>query len=214
MFLSKTKNKNSIITNGVNIKRINTLSRSVLKNEGGDFKIVSVGRLIKLKNHETQIKAFRKLEINGSRLIIIGEGPEKTFLTDMIKTLGLDGYVKLTGLLKKKKLYEYLIGADLFISTSKIEGLPYSVLEAMACRCAIVLSDIAPHREIAKSCGSITLVSPENFEGFAEAIAKIQSLNDNERLILGEQCRTTVKDKYTLKNFLANYNHIYQNVLK
>ena len=212
-FLSLVQNKNCIITNGVNIKRIKTLKPSIPKRQNeADFKIVSVGRLIKLKNHETLINAFKKIYNNGSRLVIIGEGRERDFLTDRIKALGLAGYVELTGLLEKKKLYEYLIDADLFISTSKIEGLPYSVLEAMACRCPVVLSDIAPHREIAKTCGGVTLVSPDDIEGFAEAITKIRNLTENERLIIGENCRTTVNYKYSLKNFLKSYNHIYQNL--
>jgi glycosyltransferase involved in cell wall biosynthesis len=96
-----------------------------------------------------------------------------------------------------------------FISTAKIEGLPYSVLEAMACRCPVVLSDIPSHREISNGSDFIRLVSSENIDGFAEAIKEIRNLSPSERDIIGGKCRRLVERVFSLERFLRSYDEIY-----
>jgi glycosyltransferase involved in cell wall biosynthesis len=207
--------KIGVITNGVNLDRIKTFTQSIsVHKESNEFTIVSVGRLIKLKNHITQVKTIEKICNEDLKLVIIGDGPEKDELIKLINKLGLEKKVHMTGLISKEKLYEYLINADVFISTSTIEGMPYSVLEAMACGCPIVLSDIAPHREIARHCDSITLISPYDFRKFAHTINELINMNDIDRLAFGNRCRILVGNRYSIGEFLDNYNQLYLNLVE
>lgn len=92
--------------------------------------IVSVGRLIKQKNHELLIKAFSNLNRVEYTLEIYGEGPLHSQLLELISNLGLIGRVFLKGF--SNDICNSIIDASLFVMSSDCEGLPNSLVEAMA----------------------------------------------------------------------------------
>lgn len=97
--------------------------------------------------------------------------------------------VQLTGLIARENVYEHLSSADVFVFASRGEGLPVAVLEAMACRCPVVLSDIPPHREVAAGSDFIPLVAPDDVAGFAREIGRLRELSARERMEIGVECR-------------------------
>ena len=105
------------------------------------FKICSAGRLHSDKDFETLIKAFALYRKEGGRgeLDIFGDGIKRGELEEMTKSLGADGAVRFMGF--TKNLQEKLCGYDLFVFSSRSEGMPNALLEAMAVGLPCISSD-------------------------------------------------------------------------
>jgi glycosyltransferase involved in cell wall biosynthesis len=102
--------------------------------------IISVGRLVKQKNFSDLILCVAKVKTQiAIRAIIIGDGPEKQSLQNLIDTLGLSDEVKLVGYLKNP--FPYISNSQLFVLSSKWEGFPNVLVESLACGCPIVSTD-------------------------------------------------------------------------
>ena len=93
------------------------------------LKILSIGRLTKQKDHITLLKAAGHINPNlNPEILIIGKGNEYYNLKNYIKKNNLKNIIKLLGY--KKQPYPYIQKADIFVLTSKYEGLPNVLLEA------------------------------------------------------------------------------------
>lgn len=200
------------IQNGVSLKIIDSIliNEQVQKKEDNSFIILSIGRLIDIKNPMCLLKAFENCGIKNSKLIFIGDGNLKDSLVGASK--GCKN-IEFTGLIKRNKVYKFLQKADLFISTSKGEGLPLSVLEAMASSCPVILSDIPPHREIAADVDFVTLVNPNDVDGYSKEILKFSKMLPERRKELGERCRKLVEKYFSLDIMLRKYEELYNEVL-
>ena len=101
---------------------------------------VAAGRLSKQKDFPTLIRAFDSLrKTMRARLIIMGEGEERPQLEKMIARLGLTDHVALPGYLSNP--YSVMSRGAAFVLSSRWEGLPTVLIEAMACGCPIVATD-------------------------------------------------------------------------
>lgn len=100
-----------------------------------------VGELSTRKNQSFLIRAFDRLKRQGLpvRLMLVGEGGEREALEAEIASRGLDGTVWLLG--NREPVLPYLGITDLYVSASRIEGLPFNIMEAMACGLPILASD-------------------------------------------------------------------------
>jgi glycosyltransferase involved in cell wall biosynthesis len=105
------------------------------------FVILAVGRLHAVKDHAFLIRACRQLKATGTNCLclIAGEGQERTNLEQLIKDLDLEAEVELLGNLSHRQLDSYYALADLVVLTSRSEGIPLVLMEAMA-RSKIVLA--------------------------------------------------------------------------
>jgi glycosyltransferase involved in cell wall biosynthesis len=101
----------------------------IKKNE---FRIVSIGRLHKIKNYADMVKIIYELRNRNinAYLDIFGDGQEKNNIIKFCDSLGLSDYVVLRG--NTNNVYNELINHDVFIMTSVQEGFPNSLSEAMA----------------------------------------------------------------------------------
>jgi glycosyltransferase involved in cell wall biosynthesis len=122
--------------------------------------------------------------------------------------------VQLTGLIARENVYEHLSSADVFVFASRGEGLPVAVLEAMACRCPVVLSDIPPHREVAAGADFIPLVAPDDASGFAREIRRLRGLSARQRAAIGEECRRIAERRFSLGAMHRAYEEVYAEVLR
>jgi glycosyltransferase involved in cell wall biosynthesis len=136
--------------------------------------VLYVGRLLEVQK---RLKAFlealacvrQKQKIVG---ILCGEGPQRNELEGLRHELGLDGDVHFTGHLPSAQVWALMKKASVFVSLSAFEGCPNTVMEAMACGCPLVLSDIPAHREILdESCA--LFVEPSNIQHAADAIMQV-----------------------------------------
>ncbi len=200
----------SVIENGADIGRVDQALRNSLdSSKDSCFTIIVIGRLIELKNVITIVRAFSECNDHSNRVVFVGEGPLRQALTSESERLGIAERVEVTGLIPREQVYEYMKTANLFISASRVEGLPIAVLEAMACRCPVVLSDIPPHREIAEDTDFIRLIQPDNIPGFVHAIGQFQAMSQAERMDVGEKCRRLVERRFSLTAMLSKYEELY-----
>lgn len=201
----------SVVQNAVDLARIDRVASVEPPAQPAHFAIATVG-LIEMKNPLTVLAAFRACDARGSRLVFIGEGNLRPTLAREVEGAGLQGAVEMTGMIERDQVFERFLGADLFVSASWGEGLPVAVLEAMACYCPVVLSDIAPHREIAEGVGFIPLVEPGDTPGFAREIRKFREMSVSEREAIGRKCRTLIEERFGLPTMHAAYAGVYAQV--
>jgi len=189
-----------IIPNGVDLKRIDKILEKKDKHarENDYFTILSIGRLIDVKNPICLLKAFKNCNIKNSKLIFIGDGYLKKILGKTIKD---QKNIKFTGLIKRDVVYEHLREADLYVSSSKIEGLPVAALE------------IPPHREITADVDFIRLVNPNDIEGYSKEILEVSKMLPEKRRELGEKCRKLVEKYFSLDIMLKKYEELYSELL-
>ena len=99
--------------------------------------ILGAGRLARVKDFPTLLRAFRQVSRNRDvRLIILGEGSWQSRLEKMLYKLGLQDKVSLPGWVSNP--YAFMSRASLFVLSSKYEGLPGVLIQAMACGCPCV----------------------------------------------------------------------------
>ncbi|MCX7549511.1 glycosyltransferase family 4 protein [Xanthomarina sp. F2636L] len=101
--------------------------------------ILNVGRLIELKNQDLLIRAFSNIENTGWKVILVGDGNKYEDYKELISSLGLKTQIILTGNIKD--VSEYFNKAKIFAFTSKHEGFPNVILEAMSYGLACVSTD-------------------------------------------------------------------------
>ena len=102
--------------------------------------IVAAGRLDPQKDFPTLLRAFARLRRQQeTRLVILGEGPERPHLEAMVRELGLEDVVALPGFLMNP--YAHFARSALFVLSSRWEGLPTVLIEALACGAPAVATD-------------------------------------------------------------------------
>ena len=162
--------------------------------------MVSVGGLLARKDHHTSIRGWKESGQNIS-FIILGEGPERENLHSESK-----GHSGLMMPGQVRNVRDYLQAADFFVSSSLGEGLPNTVLEAMACGLPVILSDIPPHRECLEGLDEHWLFPP----GDAEALAQeIQHLIENLDVDLQKKMRLQ-GEAFSAEKMSETYQEIYR----
>jgi glycosyltransferase EpsD len=99
-----------------------------------------VGELSNRKNQAFLIDAMKRIKEKELpvKLLLVGEGGERANLEEQIKQLGLSEVIFMLG--NREPVLPYLAITDLYVSASRIEGLPFNIMEAMACGLPILAS--------------------------------------------------------------------------
>jgi glycosyltransferase involved in cell wall biosynthesis len=132
----------SVVPNPVDLERIRTLAGAAPGDLGphGLPLIVHVARFTYAKDHETLLRAFALVrEARPSALVLVGSGEDEARVRELCACLGLDRDVIFTGFTKNP--YQYLARATLSVLSSRFEGLPNALIEAMALGIPIVSTD-------------------------------------------------------------------------
>jgi glycosyltransferase involved in cell wall biosynthesis len=162
----------------------------------------SVGRLVSLKRFEQLIKAFNKSGIEG-HLIIIGDGPEKEFLLDLINQLGASAKVHLLG--QRDDIEKLLPLIDLFALWSETEGLSCSVAEAMSCGLPSVVSDVGGNHELISDGQTGYLVDATDLDALTKRLVLLAS-NVNLRKQLGSAAHQQIVRKFSIDTMTDAYS--------
>jgi glycosyltransferase involved in cell wall biosynthesis len=168
--------------------------------------ILSVGRLVPKKGYETLLRAARILRDRGLafRLEIVGEGSERKRLLALIRELGLEDAVRLSGMLLLDEVRERYGQARCKVLASRItdqgdrDGIPNTLAEAMACGVPVVASDLPSIRELIPDPRCGLLVPPEDPHALAGALEEILT-NDELHRALSRAGRQRVVEHFSAR---------------
>jgi|SRR5699024_8758018 len=211
MLLDNLNYKIKYIRNGVDLERFNNLNKTEIRSRLGldsSFKVfISVGHLSSRKDPVTIIKAFKKANLKNSILLFLGDGNDRdACLAEISDTSN----IKLIG--EVSNVHEYLGASDCFISASQAEGLPNTVMEAMACSLPCILSDIPPHQEIQKLNPSSSLIfSTKSVDELTDNLIKFEMMDAIE---MGKAAKNIVEQHLNAEIMSNNYQEKYLELLE
>lgn len=153
--------------------------------------IVAIGRLVAQKGFDVLVRAFARAAPPAWRLAILGEGSERTAIETLARRLGVADRVVLPG--QVDDVRERLRDAGMFASSSRFEGFPNALLEAMAEGVPIVATHCASGpREILRDVPEAILVVPDDVDALARAIA-VMIADDARRDACGRSARAAAQ---------------------
>jgi glycosyltransferase involved in cell wall biosynthesis len=200
-----------VVQNAADLDRVERAITGVTRTQDDStFKVVSVGRLEKVKDPLALLAGFREISDERSRLAFVGAGSLETELAGEIQASRLQDRVEMTRLIPRDDVFVRCAHADLFVSSSRGEGLPVAVMEAMATGCPVVLSDIPPHRELAEGVDFIPFVRQGDSDGFAREIDRFRSMSPEARRAIGVKCQDLVRARFGLAAMHAGYEKVYR----
>ena len=175
--------------------------------------IVTVGRLVSLKGHGQLISAALTVveKYDNARFIIVGEGPLAKELNQKIESCGLSKHVTLAG--PSDDVPSFLRAADIYVSTSHYEGMPLSVLEAMAWCVPVIASDVPGNNDVVEHNISGLLYQLGDTEALAEAINNVidSPVSAGKRAI---HARKLVQKNYSSEITANAYGALYAEALE
>lgn len=172
--------------------------------------LVSVGRLATPKDFSTLITALGLLPRGEARLVVLGDGPLRPALEREIDECGLREHVDLVG--EVRDVTPHLRSADVFVLASRSEGMPMSVLEAMAAGLPVVASDVGGVHEVVDDGTTGFLVPPGDAPVLAERLGRL--VRDGAlRAAAGAAARRRVEEGFALPGWRARHVELYESLL-
>ncbi|MBN2062871.1 MAG: glycosyltransferase [Deltaproteobacteria bacterium] len=213
--------KITVIYNGVEISRFQSVEQTLrecyrreLRITGNDCVIGFVGRFDSVKNLDGLIHAFSLLppnHRNNSKLLLIGDGSEYEAIKKVVQASGLETNVILPGM--KRDVPKFLSVMDIYVQPSKFEGVPNSVLEAMASGLPVIATDVGGLREIIHDGESGILLEPGQDEALSLAISKLIT-HPEKRRQLGNNAQNRVTELFSIDKMVSDYEIMYKRILQ
>ena len=192
-----------LIPNRVNLELFNhniSNDSSIRKNHGigeSNLLITTIGRYVYHKGYEYLIKAFPTVlqECPNCFLLIIGEGELEEKYKSLIDDNKLNERVKLIGWMPQDKLRQFLKCTDIYVQPSMSEGMPRTILEAMAMKLPVIASRVGGIPGIIQHKKNGILIEPGSIEEIAKSIIYLAK-NKNDRERLAENAYLEIENKY------------------
>ncbi len=175
--------------------------------------IGAAGRLTKVKGFDILIESAKILVESGrnTKVLIAGEGPEQDSLQSQIRETGLEDRIQLLGL--QEDMSALYSACDVFVLSSRREGSPGVVLEAMASQRPVVATAVGGVPEIIEDGRSGILVPSGRADSLAGAVARL--IDDKTvRRQIAERGRQRVVERFDLDQITARYEELYSGVLQ
>ena len=178
---------------------------------GGLAELISVGRLRAPKDFITLARALARLQPGSFRASLVGDGPDRSTIEAELARLGLTDAVVLLG--DRSDVPELLARAELFVCSSRSEGMPVSILEAMAVGLPVVASRVGGVSEIVDDGRTGFLVAPGVVAALADALARL--IDDRAlREQMGRAGRQAALERYDLPQFRQAHIDLYGRLLE
>ncbi|MGK2945897.1 MAG: glycosyltransferase, partial [Desulfuromonadales bacterium] len=188
------------------------LRKEILQDQTDSFWFGTLGRLSAVKNQEGMIQAFANVfaEEPRVRLLIAGLGELEGQLKKLTKELGVSEHVHFLGF--RRDVPQILNALDVFLLPSLREGLPLSLLEAMAAGRPVIASRVGGIPEIFDATEMGCLVEPASVDDLTAAMLSLARASDEERKRLGANARTRALTAFSARQMIAGYENVYADV--
>ena len=196
-----------VIHNAIPINQISKI-------EPNQFQLVSISRLTFYKNVQVAIRSLhivKKLFPKVS-LIIIGAGPYRKNLEQLVKELNLQENVFFKGHVSEKEKKEFLAKSHALVFPSKFEGFGMVILEAFEYYKPVLVSRLRPQSDIVEDKKMGLVLSPDDESEWAEAIIHIFNQPDLAAK-MGENGRIALEKKYNLEIMTKSILQMYKDVI-
>jgi L-malate glycosyltransferase len=174
--------------------------------------MIQVGRLDPLKDHATALRTLEEVRRRhpDARLVLVGEGPERGRIEELVARHQLAPHVRLLGL--RSDVARLLSAADLFLLTSVSEGIPLAVIEAMAAGLPVVATRVGGVEEVVQDGATGLLAPSANPAALAEHVLQIAASPDLGRQ-LGQRGRVRAGAVFSEARMVAHYLQLYRQML-
>jgi glycosyltransferase involved in cell wall biosynthesis len=184
-----------VIPNGVDLKTFAPGHRSTRH----PLSLLFVGRLHMQKGLDVLLQALAMLPPHlrdVSRLVLVGDGPEKASLQRLAAQLGLLRMVEFRGWVDRKDIAAIYATADIFVFPSREEGMPNAVLEAMASGLPIIATRISGSEELVVTGKNGILAEVEDVPALAAALGQLMT-DATLRDRMGRASRERIEERYS-----------------
>ncbi|MCZ6766680.1 MAG: glycosyltransferase family 4 protein [bacterium] len=168
-----------------------------------------IGGLTRRKGLDVLIDALAKLS-DRAVVIVAGDGEEKTRLEKAAETLS-EASVRFVGSLSRREVGNLLCAVDALVVPSFMEGLPYVILEAMACSLPVIATDVNGIPEAVDAGRTGLLVPAGDADAMRDALEHFLS-NASERLEMGRQGRLRFERLFTLERHVDTMQRNYEDL--
>jgi len=206
-----------VIPNGINPEpyRAATVLREKVRRDLGladdEVAIIQVARLDPLKDHDTAIAAVERIAQPRVRLLIVGDGPEEGRLQQRVSQSPFPERYAFLGY--RQDIPDLLAAADVFLLSSISEGLPVTVLEAMAAALPVVATCVGDLSDVVEHGVTGFLVPPRDPGQLAEALERL-CVSSELRRQFGRAGRDRLLAHFTEEKMHAAYRTIIEQVLR
>jgi glycosyltransferase involved in cell wall biosynthesis len=177
--------------------------------------VISLRSLTPLYDLETLVKAAPEVlkKIPTARIVIVGDGEQRSYLEDLAASLGVEGGIIFTGAITAAEMPQYLATADVYVSTSLSDaGLAASTAEAMASELPVVITDFGDNNLWVQEDKGGFLVPLKSPDKLAEKI--ICLLKDKDiRIKFGKFNRRVINEKNDYYNEMEKVENFYQTLI-
>lgn len=195
----------AVIENGIDLRGFLSIQRAPRKN---NLTLGTIGRLDPIKGHDILLKAFADLHKSHPdlRLRILGDGLLHQPLVNLAKDLFISDHVHFDGF--SRDTPAFLAGLDLYVISSLSEGLPLSLLEAMAAGLPIVATAVGGIPKIISQAACGWLCSPGDPQALAKTLR--QAIADPHFNEMGAKSRHAVAECFGIEKMANRYETLYQ----
>ena len=200
------------IANGIDVEPFERALPSPALNFDGNKVIGMVARLDLQKGFEYLLRAAHQLcgTFPALKVVIAGEGPDRQAIENMIQRFGLQSSVILAG--HHSDMPGIYAAIDIFVLPSLNEGLPMTILEAMAASKPVIATRVGAIPSVIKEGETGLLVDPGDADGLRDALARLLSDSDLCQC-LGAAGHDWVRRNYTSEAMAMKYRQMYGEVL-
>lgn len=177
-----------------------------------DFVVGFVGRIDPVKDIKTLIDAVYLVRptIKNIKIVIIGEGSEKKILEDYVMNKGMGDCVIFTG--QRDDIPAFLNMMDIYAQSSLYEGMSNTIIEAMACRCAVIATNAGGNPELIKHGIDGILFQPRNADELSGYIQQLYK-DSIKRNFLAERAYEKAKGQFSLASMVRSYEKLYMSLV-
>ncbi len=203
--------KTPVIYNGIPTRKFSAYSNR--KDEDNNIILLHVGSFSPQKNHKVLIEAFALVvkECSKLRLWLVGDGELRSDIENLVAQKGLQSYISFLGI--RADVAELLSQCDIFVLPSDWEGVPLTILEAMAAGKPVIATAVGGVPELVKDGETGILIPPQDTQALAQAILKLAT-NPEFGEQMGQTEQKLAQEQFDIARTAREYESLYLELLE